>query len=261
MDRMGRRPSLGSRLRRWRRRAKLPPIAWVLVGMAALVCVSLAYQLARKPTEILGLVAPSSRKAPESTWSEYGPLFHTYSTEIVRPELLAALAQVESAGDPVARTYWRWRLSWNPLEVYAPASSAVGMLQITDGMFAEARLLCIHDHEVARDGPWYDPRACWFNGLYFRTVPSHAIEMTAAWLHLAVTDTLAAQRISRATIDQKQRLAAVIHLCGRERGAVFARRGFWVLPGERCGDHDVAQYLARVQKLKRAFARMDPVKR
>ncbi len=143
----------------------------------------------------------------------------------------------------------------------APASSAVGMLQITDGMFAEARLLCIHDHEVARDGPWYDPRACWFNGLYFRTVPSHAIEMTAAWLHLAVTDTLAAQRISRATIDQKQRLAAVIHLCGRERGAVFARRGFWVLPGERCGDHDVAQYLARVQKLKRAFARMDPVKR
>ena len=27
------------------------------------------------------------------------------------PELLAALAQVEGSGNPVARTYWRW--SWS----------------------------------------------------------------------------------------------------------------------------------------------------
>ena len=30
------------------------------------------------------------------------------------PQLLAALAQVEGAGNPVATTYWRWRLTWNP---------------------------------------------------------------------------------------------------------------------------------------------------
>ena len=35
----------------------------------------------------------------------------------ITPELLAALAQVEGAGNPVARTYWRWRLTWNPFEV------------------------------------------------------------------------------------------------------------------------------------------------
>ena len=47
---------------------------------------------------------------------------------------------MESSGDPVALTYWRWRLSWNPFEVYRPASSAVGMFQLTDGTFAEGRL-------------------------------------------------------------------------------------------------------------------------
>jgi hypothetical protein len=226
--------------------------------VALLVCAAdVAYQVARKPTEILGLVAPSAAKSPESTWEDYGRLFDAHSTEIVSPALLAALAQVESAGDPLARTYWRWRWSWNVLELYAPASSAVGMLQITDGTFAEARRLCVHDHAVARDGSWHDPRACWFNALYFRTIPSHAIEMTSAYLHTAVAETLTAQGLEDVTRERKRRLAAVIHLCGRERGAAFARRGFRVAPGERCGDHDLARYLGRVETLMRAFARMD----
>ena len=70
----------------------------------------------------------------------------------ITPELLAALAQVESSGNPVARTYWRWRFSWNPFELYQPASSAVGMFQITAGTFAEARRYCIHDHVVVEEG-------------------------------------------------------------------------------------------------------------
>ena len=49
------------------------------------------------------------------------------------------IAQVEGAGNPVARTYWRWRLTWNPFAIYQPASSAVGMYQMTDAAFAEAR--------------------------------------------------------------------------------------------------------------------------
>ena len=57
---------------------------------------------------------------------------------------------LEGSGNPVARTYWWWRFSWNPFEVYRPASSAVGMFQITDGTFAEARRYCIHDHVSSR---------------------------------------------------------------------------------------------------------------
>jgi hypothetical protein len=227
------------------------------VALLALGAANVVYQVVRKPTELLGALSPTAPKAPPETWAAYRGLFEAHSTAIVTPALLAALVQVESAGDPLARTYWRWRWSWNPFEIYAPASSAVGLLQITDGNFDEARRLCIHDHEVVRDGPWLDPTTCWFNGLYFRTVASHAIEMTAAWLHTSVVETLAAAHRPGATLDEQQRLAAVVHLCGRERGLAFARRGFHTVAGERCGDHELAAYLARVAALRDAFARLD----
>jgi hypothetical protein len=231
-----------------------------VLSLAVLVTANACYQMARKPAEILGVVVPTSPKPPAETWSAYRGLFEEHATDVMRPELLAALVQVESSGDPLAHTYWRWRFSWNPLEVYAPASSAVGILQITDGTFAEARRLCIHDHAVAREGAWYDPGVCHLNALYLRTVPSHAIEMTAAYLHASMVEVLVRERISRATHDDRQRLAAVIHLCGLQRGAAFARRGFGPLRGERCGDHDLAGYLARVQNLKAAFALMAAVR-
>lgn len=243
------------RLRRLRR-VRLPPAAWAMLAVLALACASVGWQVARKPTELVGALAPRSPKTPEGTWSAYGRFFEVHSTEVADPALLAALAQAESSGDPLARTYWRWRWSWNPLELYGPASSAVGLLQITDGTYEEARRLCIRDHEVARVGAWWDPSSCWLNVLYFRTVPSHAIEMTAAYLHDAVERILAAERMPRATRLQQRDLATVIHLCGRERGAAFARRGFRAGPGERCGDHDLAAYLARVAALRKAFERM-----
>jgi len=245
---------------RFRFRASLPRLPLALAALAATGALALAdavWQLARKPTEILGLVAPGGPKAPRTTWSEYGPLFREHSTDVIRPELLAALAQVESAGDPLARTYWRWRWSWNPLEVYGPASSAVGLLQMTDGNLAEAGRLCIRAHAVVREGAWPDPGACRPDALSFRTVPSHAIEMTAAWLHVSVIETLQRARIPRASLEEKERLAAVIHLCGRERGAAYARRGFRARPGERCGDHALSGYLDRVQYWKAAFVVMD----
>jgi hypothetical protein len=229
------------------------PLAWGLLAAAALAVATVAYQVARKPTEILGLVVPTVPKDPSATWAEYGRFFDAHSTEIVPPELLAALAQAESAGDPLARTYWRWRWSWNPLALYGPASSAVGLLQMTDGNYEAARRLCIHDHAVAEAGRWTDLRACWFNALYFRTVPSDAVEMTSAWLHRTVEEILREERIPRASPARKQRLAATVHLCGRARAAAFARRGFWAMPGERCGDHDLATYLDRVEKLRKRF--------
>jgi len=89
---------------------------------------------------------------PAETWRQYAPLFREYSTAAISPELLAALAQVEGAGNPVASTYWRWRLTWDPFAIYQPASSSVGMYQMTDAAFAEARDYCIRDHIVVEDG-------------------------------------------------------------------------------------------------------------
>src|SRR5690606_32016798 len=134
-------------------------------------------------------------------------------------------------------------------------SSAVGMYQITDGTFQEARRLCIHDHQVVEEGPWNDWRSCWFNALYMRVVPSHAAEMTAAYLERRVTEILERLRLSSATPQQKQDLAAVVHLCGTGAGATFARRGFRPRPGQRCGDHELERYLEKVDALAHLFRR------
>jgi hypothetical protein len=214
------------------------------------------YQVVRKPTELFFPVAGVLAKSPPETWRQYGPLFRRHSTVVITPALLAALAQVEGAGDPVARTYWRWQLTWHPFEIYRPASSAVGMYQITDATFREARRFCIHAHVVVEQGAWHDVHSCWFNGLYTRVVPSHAVELTAALLDRGVTDTLQRQHITRATAAQKDALAAVLHLCGAGPAEAYARRGFRLSPGQRCGDHDVAQYLRRVQAMTAQFSRL-----
>ena len=175
-------------------------VLWTVLVMAIWAAVNWMVQVARKPTEIFSPVSPSLAKLPAQTWRQYGELFTKYSTPVITPELLAALAQVEGSGDPIAQTYWRWRFNWNPFDVYRPASSAVGMFQITDGTFAEAKRYCIHDHVVVAEGPWYDPRSCWFNTLYTRVVPAHAVEMTAALLDRTVARTLGRNRITTASL-------------------------------------------------------------
>ena len=231
-------------------------IVATVVILAVWSAVNWAYQVMRKPTELFFPVSGALSKTPAETWRQYASLFREHSTPVMTPELLAALAQVEGAGNPVARTYWRWRMSWNPFELYRPASSAVGMYQITDPTFREARRYCIHDHVVVEDGPWHEWKSCWFNGLYMRVVPSHAVELTSALLDRSVSSTLARQRVAVATLQQKQDLAAIIHLCGAGPGDAYARRGFRLTPAQKCGDHDVKGYLGQVNAMKRQFARM-----
>jgi len=260
-----RRVSAGRRLARSCRRAlgalrDLPPALRVLVGAVALLAawaaVNWGYQVLRKPTELFFPVSGVLSKSPPETWRTYGPLFSAHATAVITPDLLAALAQAESAGNPVARTYWRWRLTANPLTWYQPASSAVGMYQITDGTFQQAKRYCIHHHVVVEDGPWDDVHSCWFNRLYTRVLPTHAIELTAAWLDRGVARALAESRGAAATLQQQQDLAAVIHLCGAGAGAAYAARGFRLTASQQCGDHDVHHYLAQINALKRQFTRL-----
>ena len=248
-------------LRRALRRLRAAPVAaQIALGAAALLALwfvaNALVQVARKPTELFFPVSGALHKTPAETWRSYAPIFRAHATATITPEFLAALAQTEATGNPVARTYWRWRATAEPFDVYRPASSAVGMYQITDGTFAEAKRYCIRDNAVAAEGPWHDPRACWFNALYFRVVPSHAAELTSAYLDVRVAGILARQRIANATLRQKQDLAALIHLCGAGAGEAYARRGFKLTDGQRCGDHDVRAYLERIGTMKRVFAKL-----
>ncbi len=224
-----------------------------VVFVVLFFAVNWTYQVVRKPSELWFPVSGSFYKDPAETWRAYGSLFERHSTAVMTPDLLAALAQVEGSGNPVVRTYWRFSLTPAPFEIFRPASSAVGMYQITDGTFAIARRYCVRRHLVAEEGPWYDFQSCWLNELYTRTVPSHAVEMTAAYLDVGVTRVLGRFPKLRATLEQKQTLATMMHLCGAGAAAEYARRGLTLTAGQRCGTHDARTYVARVTKMQRRF--------
>jgi hypothetical protein len=230
-------------------------IALIAVGLGWLTA-NWIYQVVRKPSELFFPVSGVLYKSPSETWETYARIFRRHSTATVTPELLAALAQIEGSGNPIVRTYWRWSLRSDPFEMYRPASSAVGMYQITDGTFEESRPYCIHDHVVIADGPWNDWKSCWFNSLYTRTIPSHAVELTSAHLDRNIAAILAHHRIKQAGLKQKHELATLIHLCGAGAGNRFAARGFRLTPGQRCGDHSAQGYLTKVERMKRVFHRI-----
>ena len=169
--------------RRWRETCTLlhavshtPPVSRILISgsLVFILCLTVnwVYHAMDKPSEVFFPLDHSLGKNLNQSWQEYGLLFPEHATAVITPELLAALAQVESNGNPVARTYWRRQWSWNPFEWYQPASCAVGMFQLTDGTFQAAKRYCIHDHHMAEDGPWNDRHSCWFNSLYTRVIPS-----------------------------------------------------------------------------------------
>jgi hypothetical protein len=251
-------PNARTRARLWRsfRRAALPTKLFVsiCVLLAVALLANLLYQVARKPSELFFPLSGTLYKTPAETWQAYGPLFRANATASISAPLLAALAQVEGSGNPIVRTYWRWNWNSQPFEIYRPASSAVGMYQFTDGTFEEAKHFCIHDHVVVEDGPWDHWHSCWFNRFYARVIPAHAVELVAAYLDRHVAQILERHRIRGASAAQKQDLAAVIHLCGAGAGDEFARRGFRLLPGQRCGDHEARVYVGRVNAMKAQFA-------
>ena len=223
----------------------------VIVGLlafaAAALALNLIYQVVRKPAELFFPVSGALFKTPSETWREYQTIFRRHATAVMTPELLAALAQVEGSGNPVARTPWRVAASTDPREIYRPASSAVGMYQITDATFRDARRYCIRRNAATED--------CWFNSLYMRVVPSHAVELTSAYLDRRVAAITERGRLPP-TLEQKQDLAALIHLCGSAAAEEYARRGFRLAAGQRCGEHDARAYVARVRQMKRVFARL-----
>ena len=239
---------------------RAPGLLQALLALVVLAALALAvngvYQVLRKPTELFFPVSGALNKFPQETWSQYAPIFRKHATAVTTAPYLAALAQVEASGNPIARTYWRW--AWRPhfFELYRPASSAVGMYQITDGTFAEARHLCIHDHQVVREGAWNDWHGCWMNDLYSRVIPSHAVELVSAYLTANTDELLARYHRNNVSLQQRQQLATVIHLCGAGAAAAFVRQGLHAVPGQHCGDQDVAAYLGRVQAMTRLFNRL-----
>jgi hypothetical protein len=77
--------------------------------------------------------------------------------------------------------------------------------------------------------------------------------MTSAYLHTKVEQLLAGRS---ASINKKQELATIVHLCGAERGEKFVKRGFRFIANEKCGSHSLKAYVERVQSLKSLFSKI-----
>jgi hypothetical protein len=120
---------------------------------------------------------------------------------------------------------------------------------MTNPAYTEASRDCIREHAVVGAD-------CWFNSLYIRAVPNHAIELAAVYLDRNVAGVLASAPDTTVNPQRKQDVATLVHLCGAGPARAFVRRGFEVMAGERCGDHLVASYLAKVNAMKRQFLRL-----
>jgi hypothetical protein len=123
------------------------------------------------------------------------------------------------------------------------------MYQMTDAALSEAQGYCILHHSVVETG-------CSATLLHSRVVPRHATELTAVFLDRNLAAILGHRRKTKLNRQQREELAAIIHLCGAGPAKGFARHGFRLVPGERCGDHDVSAYLDQINAMKRQFLRL-----
>jgi len=224
-------------------------IILICLIVLSLPLINLTYQFYQKPSEFVGLFQGPHSKSLLQTWKTYENDFRAHSTDVLDPFLLAALAQAESNGNPLVTTYWRWNFKDGWGRIFAPASTAAGLMQITAPTFEDAKRFCIHNGKVVLEGPLWDFNTCWFNGFYFRNSASHSIEMTSARLKYYVAKYLNSAK--KVELIRKQELALVIHLCGTGKGRRFVKNNFDFKKINPCGDHNPKRFVAKVFRFKK----------
>ena len=225
----------------------------IIVGVTVLAGVNWVYQIYNNPVILFGMFSSGNYKSSNSTWKSYEHLFERHSTPIMTKEYLAALAQAESAGNPIITPEWKFRFTTDFFKIYAPASTSAGLYQYTKPTFKDAKRFCIHNHKVALKGSILDLKSCWFNNFYSRLWPSHAIEMTSARLHYYVEKLLDNAGITNASLSDKHKLASIIHLCGTGRGKRFVASGFHFSSVPKCGSHSTKVYYNRINRIMRSY--------
>ncbi len=214
------------------------------------------YQAVRNPAILISLFGSGMYKSSYSTWEAYKHLFEEHSTYIMTAEFLGAMAQAESGGNPLVIPQWKWQLTTDITRIYAPASTSAGLFQYTQPTFQDAKRFCIHNHNLATQGEFFSLRSCWFNSMYSRFWPSHAIEMTSARLHYYVKRILRKTGFSKVSVLKQQKLAAIIHLCGVRKGEKFAKSGFSFSAVAKCGSHSSQAYFNRIHRLAKKYKKL-----
>ena len=245
--------------KRWKRLRKKFPKMIVAASVVLLSLVVLGgnflLQMARKPLDALSFFEAEGSLPPEETWRRFEGAFRENSTKLITPHTLAALSQVESGGRSWASGTWQFEVSSDVSHLYGPPSSSFGLMQFTAGTFDRVKGLCIHNHRVVQDGPWYRWDTCWFTWLKSRMSARSSIETAAAYLHEHVMD------IGKGCLNLSQEkavtaLAGVIHLCGSRRAKkICSPSGDY--GSQHCGRHSVDRYVKRLWRYEGAFKRLD----
>lgn len=214
--------------------------------MLALPLLNIAYQVYKKPTEVFRPFESLLIKSPLETWKSYSEDFKRFSTFRTPASFLAALAQVESAGNPWANSFWkfRWTTRWD--QIFSPASTAVGLLQITEPTLKEAKEFCFVEGKIHRS------KNCeqrWLSRLSARD----SIELTSARMNYYL------RRITKKNTSKRnyEKLASVLHLCGLKKARLFTRMNFRFAVIGRCGLHRPQRYYQKISQMKYRFERIE----
>lgn len=204
-----------------------------------LLCFSFScFHLYKHPSLVFYPVSGFFYKSSYETWDKYQNEFYYYGSKKVEPEFLGALAQTESMGNPFALTYWQSGWSLNPLNWYRPASTATGILQITDGTWRDMKKYCLGTGGVQSASKL---GACPGNIFRFRIFPSHAIHLVSAWFHKKSEDLNVGKQLRR-------KYLSVLHLCGFRKAKELKSKSFNLKRIGNCGSHSPSRYFSRVER-------------
>lgn len=228
--------------------------ALLLVGINVIV------QVILKPMEILRLLSWSKPKGYQQTWNAYGGSFQSFATPEIPAELLAAITQAESGGDPLSGPAWSFQVTDKLSKIYSPASSSFGLLQMTEGTFDEAKNLCYVDGRVLPRTQIANYNFCWIHDFYLRAWPSHSIKLAALKLNYDLAEIQNEIKPKKLNQTQNSQAAAISHLCGVKRAIQVARRGFRFNQEPACGSHSIPHYISRILSYERQFKQISKLK-
>lgn len=215
-------------------------VFWLKI-LLALAVLNLGYHLVKNPIHVLSFFSHPMNKTPHQTWSAYQDIFLKEARGRISASLLAALAQVESLGNPFAAPDWRVGLSTDLTQIYQPASTAFGLLQITRGTFQQMLSSCEY-LGVECPTPTFATRA--------RVRDS--VVLTSAYLDLTSQQQLGSL-YSKVPEDKIVQHASVVHLCGKEVGLRLIKNNFEAKWLSRCGSHVPHLYIRKVIQNKKIF--------
>ncbi len=243
-----------SKIKKNNRRKNLPLFRIILRNRWGLILTSLImgagvnfiYQIYRQPTEILSLVYPGKSSTLEETYERYMETFHHAATPTVRPELLASIAQVESSGRVWASPPWEFKIGRGWDRIFAPSSSAFGLMQITKGHHQRVGEMCLKGRDSSS--------LCQDHKVWSRIFPSHSIKMASVYIEKSIKKYINNKNYPE---DKLVKAAAIAHLCGEGRLDSFIAANFTFKNFKTCGSHNAVKYVNTVldgyYKLKKSL--------